>query len=107
MTLNCFIYPSSQVSVYRTIGPLVILGVPKPTVAWYRHGQPLGSGEFWDVYSQDDYHFLSNSETGFLECEEIVCRVENDVGYIQSVLKLDKEGMCHQENLPVQYIEIF
>ena len=67
-------------------------GFPQPNVTWYHHGQPLGSGEFWDVYSKDGYHYLANSDSSFLDCEEIVCRVENDSGFIQSVLQLSKKG---------------
>ena len=69
------------------------LGFPQPNVTWYQHGQPLGQGEFWDVYSKDGYHYLANSGTDFLDCEEIVCRVENEAGYIQTVLQLNKKGI--------------
>ncbi|XP_052814122.1 titin homolog [Mya arenaria] len=65
-----------------------VSGFPAPGVTWYRHGEPLDHVALCSVYSKDGYHYLAIDDPSLLDCGEIVCHVENDVGFIHKVLAL-------------------
>ncbi|XP_053386642.1 muscle M-line assembly protein unc-89-like [Mercenaria mercenaria] len=69
-----------------------VTGFPAPEVTWYHHGKQLDQDALWDIYSKDGYNYLGVGDPSVLNCEEIVCRVENDLGYVQRVVRVKSDG---------------
>jgi len=60
---------------------LPCLGFPDPEVTWLHHGIPLAKDPLCSTYNQDGCYYLNIKDAAHFSVDEIVCRVENEVGF--------------------------
>ena len=61
-------------------------------MTWFHHGQQLDQDALWEVFSKDGFHYLGVDDPSVMDSKDIVCRVENDLGYVQKVVCVKIEG---------------
>ncbi|KAH8269759.1 hypothetical protein KR018_000421 [Drosophila ironensis] len=57
-----------------------IIGVPKPTITWYKGAREISNGARYHIYSEGDNHFLNINDIFGEDADEYVCRGVNKAG---------------------------
>ena len=67
-------------------------GSPDPKVTWYHHSKLLDTHEQCSTYFQNGYHYLKVTEPTFLDGQKIVCKADNEIGFVDCLISLQAEG---------------